>query len=375
MKIGVVCYPTFGGSGVVATELSRAVAEHGHEVHLFSYAPPARLDPFIEGVRLHEVEVSSYPLFKYPPYDLALSSRLAETVEDEDLDLVHVHYAIPARRRSPSREERSWHPRPLPVVTTLHGTDITIVGQDRSYARVTRYALNNSDVVTCVSSYLRDETREIFDTDREIEVIPNFVDTERFQPAESPGVRRCFAKGGEFVLMHVSNFRPVKRAPLVVEAFARVVEDHPATLVMVGDGPERSTCEARAAELGVKDRTRFLGSQADIEHLLPAADVFLLPSEYESFGLAALEAMASGVVPVVTNAGGLPEVVRDGVDGLLIEASESEAMGTRISALLADSERLATMRTAARSAAVERFQRDKIVDQYLATYESVLSPA
>ncbi len=374
MKIGVVCYPTFGGSGVVATELSRAVADHGHEVHLFSYAPPARLDPFTEGLRLHEVEVSSYPLFKYPPYDLALSSKLAETVEDEDLDLVHVHYAIP-HTVAALLVKAILHPRPLPVVTTLHGTDITIVGQDPSYARVTRYALDNSDVVTCVSSYLRDETRKTFDTDRDIEVIPNFVDTERFRPGESPGVRRCFAKGGEFVLMHVSNFRPVKRATLVVEAFARVIQDHPATLVMVGDGPDRSTCEARAAELGVKDRTRFLGSQADIEHLLPAADVFLLPSEYESFGLAALEAMASGVVPVVTNAGGLPEVIQDGVDGLLIEASEVDAMGARISALLADPERLTAMRAAARTAAIERFHRDTIVQRYLGVYESVLSPA
>ncbi|MDJ0974251.1 MAG: N-acetyl-alpha-D-glucosaminyl L-malate synthase BshA [Planctomycetota bacterium] len=374
MKIGVVCYPTFGGSGVVATELSRAIAKRGHEIHLFSYAPPARLDPFLDGVRLHEVEVSSYPLFKYPPYDLALSSRLAETVEEEDLDLVHVHYAIP-HTVAALLVKTILHPRPLPVITTLHGTDITIVGQDPSYARVTRYALNNSDAITSVSDYLREETRRTFGVERTIEVIPNFVDTERFKPAERAGVRRCFAKGGERVLMHASNFRPVKRADLVVEAFARVAQDHPATLVMVGDGPERARCEARASELGVKERTRFLGSQADMEHLLPAADVYLLPSEYESFGLSALEAMACGVVPVVTNAGGLPEVVDDEQNGLLIDEAELGEMGARISALLADAERLAGMREAARQTAETRFGRDAIVDRYEALYESVLTPA
>lgn len=372
MKIGVVCYPTFGGSGVVATELGRAIATRGHEIHLFSYAPPARLDPYLEGVRLHEVEVSSYPLFKYPPYDLALASRLAETVEEEDLDLVHVHYAIP-HTVAALLVKTILAPRPLPVVTTLHGTDITIVGQDPSYARVTRYALNNTDAITAVSAYLRDETRRTFGIEGEIDVIPNFVDTDRFKPAERAGVRRCFAKGGERVLMHASNFRPVKRAELVVEAFARVVEQIPATLVMVGDGPERGNCEARAAALGVKERTRFLGSQADMEHLLPAADVYLLPSEYESFGLSALEAMACGVVPVVTNAGGLPEVVDDEVTGLLIEEAQLDQMGARITTLLRDEQRLEAMRAAARQVAVGRFGRDAIVDRYEALYESVLA--
>ncbi len=371
VRIGIVCYPTFGGSGVVATELGRGLALHGHEVHLVSYAPPARLDVFDEHIRLHEVEVSSYPLFRYPPYDLALASRLADVAEEASLDLVHVHYAIPHAIAALLVKD-ILKPRPFPVVTTLHGTDITIVGQDRSYARVTRHALLASDAVTCVSSYLEKETRRIFDVDRPIEVITNFVDPERFRPDVSPSVKTCFAPRGEPVVVHMSNFRPVKRAVKVVEAFARVRARGPATLLMIGDGPDRAPCEARARDLGLRSSTRFLGAQANVETLLPAADVLFLPSEYESFGLAALEAMACGVVPIVTRAGGLPEVVRDDVDGLLVPEEAIDDLGERAADLLEDRERLARLKAAARRSAVERFSRDAVVPQYEAVYASVL---
>lgn len=372
LKIGIVCYPTFGGSGVVATELGRGLAERGHEIHLLSYAPPARLDAFDEHIHLHEVEVSSYPLFKYPPYDLALSSRLAEVVEAVGLDLVHVHYAIPHTLAALLVKDIV-RPRELPVVTTLHGTDITVVGQDPSYKRVTKYALARSDVVTSVSKYLSDKTIEVFGVNRPIEVIPNFVDSERFRPGGSAGTRQCFSTGAEHVLMHISNFRPVKRAPKVIDAFADVVAAGPATLVMVGDGPDRSACELRARKLGIQDRVRFLGAQTDVEHLLPAADVFLLPSEYESFGLAALEAMASGVVPVVTHAGGLPEVVEDGVSGVLVPEAQIDDMGVLVRDLLQDPGRLAAMRKAARVRAETVFARAPIVTRYEQVYRDALA--
>lgn len=371
MRIGIVCYPTFGGSGVIATELGQGLAGRGHEVHIVSYAPPARHERFDERIRLHEVEVSSYPLFRYPPYDVALASRLADVAEEAELDLVHVHYAIP-HAIAALLVKAIVAPRPFPVVTTLHGTDITIVGQDRSYARVMRYALVASDRVTCVSAYLERETRRIFEVTRGIDVIPNFVDPARFHPGAAPSVRSGFAPRGEPVLVHVSNFRPVKRASLAVEAFARVRAAMPACLLMVGEGPDRATCEARVRDLGLRGCVRFLGMQADIETLLPAADVLLLPSEYESFGLAALEAMACGVVPVATAAGGLPEVIRDGEDGLLVPEADLAGMGERVLEVLRDPPRLAALKTAARRTAVGRFARDLVVPRYEAVYEEAL---
>lgn len=371
MKIGIVCYPTFGGSGVVATELGRGLAAHGHQVHIISYAPPPRMEAFDERIRLHEVEVSSYPLFRYPPYDLALASRLADVAEEHALDLVHVHYAIPHAIAALLVKD-ILAPRPFPVVTTLHGTDITIVGQDRAYARVTQHAINSSDAVTSVSTYLEQETRRIFGTTRPIHVVPNFVDIDRFHPGAEPHVTACFSPRGEPVLIHVSNFRPVKRALKAIEAFADVNRIRPSCLLMVGDGPDRAACEARARELGLRDRVRFLGAQANVENLLPVADVLLLPSEYESFGLAALEGMASGVVPVATDAGGLPEVITDGVDGLLVPAAEIDTMGIRTAALFEDEERLAAMKKAARRTAVERFALPTVLPRYEEVYEEVL---
>jgi N-acetyl-alpha-D-glucosaminyl L-malate synthase BshA len=374
VRIGIVCYPTFGGSGVVATELGRGLAARGHDVHLVSYAAPARLAPYEERIRLHEVEVSSYPLFRYPPYEVALASRLAEVAEQADLDLVHVHYAIP-HALAALLVQAILRPRPFPVVTTLHGTDITVVGQEPSYHRVTRFALDHSDAVTAVSEYLRAETVRVFGTRREIHVVPNFVDPEHFRPRTEDSVRQCFAPRGEAVLMHVSNFRPVKRAIKAVEAFARVQAALPATLVMVGDGPDRPACEARARSLGLHARVRFLGAQGDVASLLPAADLLLVPSEYESFGLAALEAMASGVVPIATRAGGLPEVIRDGVDGLLVPEAEIDRLGEAAAALLGDPVRLGRMKAEARRTAEGRFARDRVVPLYEAVYEAVLQTA
>jgi N-acetyl-alpha-D-glucosaminyl L-malate synthase BshA len=369
VRIGVVCYPTFGGSGVVATELAEGLALRGHEVHVFSYATPARLGEFDERIRLHEVEVTTYPLFRYPPYEVALASCLAEVAEDASLDIVHVHYAVPHTLAALLVKDLL-RPRPFTVVTTLHGTDITVVGQDPSYARVTRYAIERSDAVTCPSQYLKDRTEQVFGVRRPIEVIPNFVDPERFRPADPSRPRRSFGEPGKKVLIHVSNFRPVKRTSLVVEAFAKVAAATPALLLMVGDGPDRAACEERAKALGLRDKVRFLGAQTDVQHLLPAGDVFLLPSEYESFGLAALEAMACGVVPIATAAGGLPEVIRDGVDGVLIPEARIGTMGEAALALLRDVPRLQAMKAAARTAAVERFPRSAALPRYEAVYDA-----
>ncbi len=367
MKVAMVCYPTAGGSGVVATELALALAARGHELHMLSYAPPLRLRAFDDRVRWHEVEVTSYPLFRYPPYEVALASRLAEVVEEEGIDVVHAHYAIPHTLAALLVKEVV-APHRLPVVTTLHGTDITIVGQDRAYARMTSYAIRASDVVTAVSEYLRRETDRVFGALRPIDVIPNFVDLQRFHPDREPSRRRAFARTGEALLVHVSNFRPVKRSVAAVEVLARVVRERPAVLLMVGDGPDRAACEARARELGVRDRVRFAGAQAEVESLLPLADLFLLPSEYESFGLAALEAMACGTPTVAFAAGGLPEVIEDGVDGRLLPPHDDLAMGEAVLALLRDDAVRGAMGVAARAAAERRFAVERIVPAYEAVY-------
>jgi len=352
LSVGILCYPTFGGSGVVAVELAQGLAQRGHTVHLFSYAPPARHDPFDERVHLHEVAVSSYPLFRYPPYDLALTSRVAEVAEDVGLDLIHAHYAIPHAMAALAVKDML-RPRRVPVVTTLHGTDITVVGQDPSYTRVTRYALARSDRVTCVSEYLAEETRRVFGIDRKLDIVPNFVDGERFHPIRPSPLRGCFARGGESVLMHVSNFRPVKQTPLVVDAFAQVAAERPATLVLVGDGPDRAACEARVQTLGLRSHVRFLGAQSDVENLLPAA--------------------RTPRGPLATKAGGLPEVIEDGVTGRLVPPEDLPDMGRYALDLLAEPEQLAVMAAAARSAAVTRFAREPVVARYEAIYRDVLA--
>lgn len=378
MRIGITCYPTYGGSGVVATELGIELAAAGHEVHFISYSQPFRLNGRNEGVFYHEVPVSNYPLFEFPPYDLALASRMAEVAEFNDLDLLHVHYAIPhsvsallARQMLASRGRR------LPFVTTLHGTDITLVGLDRSYLSITQYAIQESDGVTSISSYLKVKTLEDFGITRGIEVIPNFVNCDVYTPFTDEAVRsearKRFAKDGEAILIHLSNFRPVKRVVDVVKIFSRVVREVPAQLVLVGDGPDRSAAEWLAHELGIHDRIHFLGKQERVNELLAMADLMVMPSELESFGLAALEAMACKVPAIATRVGGVPELIDDGVTGLLFPVAALDAMAAGIVALLQNRDRLETMRDAARKTARTRFCATKIVPRYVQYYETILA--
>ncbi len=371
MKIGIVCHPTPGGSGVVAVELGLALADRGHEVHVLSYAIPLRLRAGDDRVRFHEVEVSTYPLFRYPPYELALASRLTEVATEEGLDVVHAHYAIPhALAAILARDVVK--PRRLPVVTTLHGTDITVVGQDRSYFPMTCFALRTSDAVTAVSHWLRTETDRVFGPTQPIDVVPNFVDLERFRPVRDASRRRGYALATDALFVHVSNYRPVKRSVAAVEIFARIAKERPSVMLMVGDGPDRAVCEERARALGVRDRVRFLGARAEVEDLLPLADLVLLPSEFESFGLAALEGMACGAVPLAFASGGLPEVVVPGVDGILAPPLDDAALAREAIALLGDPDRLDAMARAARAAAERRFSIALIVPQYEAIYRRVV---
>jgi N-acetyl-alpha-D-glucosaminyl L-malate synthase BshA len=372
VKVAIACYPTAGGSGVVATELALALAARGHEPHVLSYAPPFRLRDGESAVRWHEVEVSSYPLFRYPPYEVALASRLAEVVEEERIDLVHAHYAIPHALAALLVRDVV-KPRRLPVVTTLHGTDITIVGQDRSYARITCHAIASSDAVTAVSRWLALETDRVFGPTQPIQVVPNFVDVSRFRPGRDARRRAAYAKPGQALLVHVSNFRPVKRAQVAVDAVAEAARHKDVVLLMVGDGPDRASCEARAREKGVRDRVRFVGAQVDVETLLPLCDAFLLPSEFESFGLAALEAMACGTPPVAFAAGGLPEVVTDGRDGVLVTPGDDAAFAKAVAALVSDPARLQALGAAARETAVSRFSVEGVVPAYEAVYRRVLA--
>ena len=378
MRIGITCYPTYGGSGVVATELGIELAALGHEIHFISYSQPFRLSGRDQGIFYHEVPVSSYPLFEFPPYDLALASRMAEVAEYNGLDLLHVHYAIPhsvsallARQMLAARGRR------LPFVTTLHGTDITLVGLDRSYLPITRYAIQESDGVTSISSYLKDKTIQNFDVTRGIEVVPNFVNCDLYTPFQDEDARaearRRLAKPDEAILMHLSNFRPVKRVVDVVKVFAKVVEETPAQLVLVGDGPERSAAEWLARDLKIHERVHFLGKQERVNELLPLADLLLMPSEMESFGLAALEAMACKVPCIATRVGGVPELIDDGVTGLLFQVGDVDGMAKGALSLLNDPVRLDAMRESARKTAQTRFCASLVVPQYIRYYESVLN--
>jgi N-acetyl-alpha-D-glucosaminyl L-malate synthase BshA len=380
MRIGITCYPTYGGSGVVATELGIELAALGHEVHFISYSQPFRLTGRDQGIYYHEVPVSNYPLFEFPPYDLALASRMAEVAEYNGLDLLHVHYAIPhsvsallARQMLAARGRR------LPFVTTLHGTDITLVGLDRSYLPITRYAIQESDGVTSISAYLKDKTLQDFDVTRGIEVVPNFVNCDVYAPiaeeAKRAEERKRLACADEAILMHLSNFRPVKRVVDVVKIFAQVVKEVPARLVLVGDGPERSAAEWLARDLKIHDKIHFLGKQEKVNELLPLADLLLMPSELESFGLAALEAMACKVPSIATRVGGVPELIDDGITGLLYAVGDVDAMAAGALSLLKDRDRLQAMREAGRKTAQTRFCSTLVVPQYLRYYEAVLGNA
>jgi len=376
MRIGITCYPTYGGSGVVATELGLELAQLGHEIHFISYAQPIRLTGPHPNIHYHEVEVSSYPLFDYPPYDLALATRMAEVADFYELDLLHVHYAIPhsvsallARQMLAAGAKH----KKLPFVTTLHGTDITLVGQDPSYLPITRYSIEESDGVTAISEYLRERTLREFEIKNEIKVIYNFVNCDLYvRKPEAAQQRLQYAPNGERILVHLSNFRPVKRVTDTVEIFDRVRKKIPSKLLLIGDGPDRSRAEWLAAQKGIQHDVIFLGKQDEVYEKLPLADIMLLPSELESFGLAALEAMACQVVPIATRVGGVPEVIEHGKSGFLADVGDVETMANYAINLLNDESALQEMAKASRAVAQSRFCTTKIIPQYVDFYRRVL---
>lgn len=380
MRIGITCYPTYGGSGVVATELGIELAQRGHQVHFISYSQPIRLTEPHPNIHFHEVEVTRYPLFEYPPYDLALATRMSEVAEIYNLDLLHVHYAIPHSVSAfLAREMTAFGPgrkRHLPFVTTLHGTDITLVGLDRSYLPITRFSIEKSDGVTAISHYLREKTLQEFEVKNAVRVIPNFVNCDLYRrDVHAARYRAEWAKEGERIVTHLSNFRPVKRVPDVIEVFDRIQKQLPAKLVMIGDGPDRSRAEWMVVEKKLQDRVLFLGKQDEVHEKLPAADLMLMPSTLESFGLAALEAMACEVVPIATNAGGTPELIDHGLDGFLTEVGDIETMAKYSIEILSDDEKLREMGKMARFKAQSTYCASKIIPLYEDFYREVLERA
>jgi len=371
MKVAIVCYPTHGGSGVVASELAIGLAGKGHEIHIVSYAQPFRLRSFHQNIFVHEVGVSSYPLFKYPPYALGLATKLVELVEDYDIELIHAHYAVP-HAASAYLAKQILDSRRIKTITTLHGTDITLVGTDLSFHRIIKFSIEKSDGVTTVSEYLKQRTIEEFDIQREIRVIYNFVDTQRSAPEHADCTRETYAPKGEKILMHASNFRPVKRVGDVVRIFAKVQERMSAKLILIGDGPERIFIQQLVKELKLGDHVYLLGEQDHLEPLFFCADLFLLPSEQESFGLTALEAMACGVPVICAKTGGLPEVISHGETGFLFPIGEVRKMAESALDLLKDPERHELFRKESRKRASQYFNSDRIIPQYEAYYEEIL---
>jgi N-acetyl-alpha-D-glucosaminyl L-malate synthase BshA len=376
LRIGITCYPTYGGSGVVATELGIELAARGHDIHFITSSPPFRLTGRESNIHFHQVEVFHYPLFEHPPYDLALATRMAEVAQFYSLDLLHVHYAIPhsvsAYLAKQMLATRGIH---LPFITTLHGTDITLVGLDRSYLPITKFGIEQSDGVTAISSHLRTRTYEAFSLDKEIEVIRNFVNCDVYvrKPELFAEMRPRYAAPDEKLLVHLSNFRPVKRVGDVVEVFARVANAMPARLMLIGDGPDRSTAEYLARKLGVAERIHFLGKQDNVDELLPCADLMLMPSEMESFGLAALEAMACSVPAIATRVGGVPELIDDGVDGCLFEVGDIDGMAKAATSLLSHPSNLQEMARAARKTAQDHFCASSVIRLYESYYRRILA--
>ena len=372
MNIGIVCYPTFGGSGVLATELGKVLADKGYGVHFITYQQPVRLTGFSANIFYHEVRVPSYPLFDFPPYETALASNLVDVVKNNNVDLLHVHYAIPhasaAFMAKQILAEENIH---VPFITTLHGTDITLVGRDKTYEPVVSFSINKSDAITAVSDNLRKETLDNFNIQKEISVIHNFVDINRFSVKPMDAFKKVIAPHGEKVILHASNFRKVKRIADVIYTFNKIKKVIPSKLLLVGDGPERHMAEELCRELGIFEETRFVGKQQDMEDIYAIADLFLLPSEYESFGLAALEAMAAGTPVVATNAGGIPEIITHGKNGFLSEVGDVESMSANAIILLGNNDMLRSFSNEARKEA-EQFDIANIVPQYETLYKQVL---
>ena len=373
MKIGVVCYPTFGGSGVVATELGIQMAKKGHEVHFITYSQPVRLDILEENIFYHEVNVHDYPLFEYQPYELALSSKMVDTVINEDLDILHVHYAIPHAYAAYMAKKilLDEHGKYIPVITTLHGTDITLVGKNPSYKPAVTFSINKSDVVTSVSESLRQDTLHFFDIKKPIQVIPNFIDLKLYQ-GEMNCRRAQIAPEGQKIISHISNMRKVKRIPDIIEVFAKILKHEPAVLLMIGDGPERERAEQQVRALGISEQVKFFGKTNEVRRLLCMSDLFLLTSESESFGLVALEAMAAHVPVLSTNAGGIPEVNVHGETGFLSDVGDTDAMANHALALLRDEQLLKLFKKNAYGRA-QKFCVDAIVPLYERAYEDALS--
>lgn len=373
MNIAIVCYPTFGGSGVLATELGKALADKGHQVHFITYQQPVRLSGFHANLFYHEVQVPSYPLFDYPPYETALASAMVNVVLNHSVDLLHVHYAIPhASAAYMARQILQKQGKRIPVITTLHGTDITLVGRDKTYKPVVAFSMEESDVLTAVSNNLKEETYRNFSISKNIEVIHNFVDVERFGRKPDPAARKIIAPGGEKILMHASNFRKLKRVGDVVKVFMEVNKSIPCRLLLLGDGPDRPELEAMTRDLQMCGRIKFLGKQEQIEDILPLADLFLLTSEYESFGLAALEAMAAGVPVISTDAGGIPEINENGYCGFMSPVGDISQMAKNAISILQDDEVLARFKSNAVTQA-RKFDIQKIIPIYEELYSRTMN--
>ncbi len=372
MKIGITCYPTYGGSGVIATELGKELARKGHEIHFVSYALPFRLNNFVENVFFHEVEISSYPLFEFPLYSLALASKMAEVAEYENLDLLHVHYAIPHAVSGYLAKQILRRKKDLKLITTLHGTDITLVGLEPSFLPLVKFSIEESDRVTTVSRFLKEKTLTNYNIDKEIEVIPNFVDTNLFKPIDGCFFRKHIAPNGEKVLIHTSNFRQVKRVGDTIKILEIVNKEIPTKLVLVGDGPERSECERMARHLGLWDNVKFLGKQDGLVEILSSADIFLIPSQSESFGLAALEAMACGLPVVSSSVGGLPELVRHNETGYIAEIGDTDRMARYVLDLLGNDKKYELFANNSRERAVKVFDQAKVIPMYEQLYKNVI---
>ncbi|MFV1882883.1 MAG: N-acetyl-alpha-D-glucosaminyl L-malate synthase BshA [Balneola sp.] len=372
MNIGIVCYPTFGGSGVVATELAKVLSKKGHKIHILSYSRPARLDSFDTNISYHEVSINSYPLFDYPPYALALASQMVNLIEYENLDLLHVHYALPhATSAYLAKQIMIERGKTVPIVTTLHGTDITLVGKDPSYKHVVEFSIDKSDGVTAVSNYLKEETYLNFDIKQDIKVIPNFIDLGRFQKSNKSHFKKAICPDGEKVVVHVSNFRKVKRVPEVITVFSKILEHGiGAKLLLVGDGPDRQKAEQQCRDLGICEHTRFLGKLDEVEDVLSIADLFLIPSGSETFGLAALEAMSCSVPVISSNIGGLPEVNIDGETGYLCDLDDVECMAKHAVNILSNQDLHDQLSANARKRA-ELFNQDLVVEMYESFYKEV----